>query len=396
MSSLATAQIDELIGGKKVFSQLLSDIQELAPQIRDRSAEMEVRGRIPTDLIESLKSIGVFRILVPRSHGGSELNFIDGMKVIQALSRIDGSVGWIAGISIGNAIFATFQHPDIYDRIYENGPDVIFAGSIRPKGKAEATANGWRLDGRWGFASACQHADWMVGAFVICKDGVPLTEADGQTLVRSCFLPAQDWQIHENWHVAGLKATGSHDIEIRNGLATEEQLFDVFDPEFYKPGPRYSIPLVLLLVPALFIGIAEGAVDEVVRLANSGRQQSMAANPMRDSEWFQGELGRIEADLNAARAYLQVRAAEQWRHALNGTLKMQPFLTESAQTSTWLGTTCVRIANECFALAGSTAVYEASPLQRRLRDLLVASQHGFSQKRQYATAGKLLLDQSRE
>jgi alkylation response protein AidB-like acyl-CoA dehydrogenase len=359
---------------------------------------MEVSGRIPTDLIESLKSIGVFRMFVPRSHGGSELNFIDGMQVIQTLSRIDGSVGWTAMISIGNGIFATFQHPDIYDRIYENGPDVIFAGSIRPKGKADATANGWRLDGRWAFASACQHADWMTGAFVLCKDGVPLIGANGQTLVRSCFLPAQDWQIHESWHVAGLKATGSHDIEIRNGLATEEHLFDLFDPEFYKLRPFYhnSIPLILLMIPAVFIGIAEGSVDEVVRLANSGRQQSHAATPMRDSEWFQGELGRIEANLNAARAYLQVQAAEHWRHALKGTLKMEPFLTETTQTSTWLGTNCVQIANECFALAGSTAVYEASPLQRRLRDLLVASQHGFSQKRQYATAGKLLLDQSSE
>jgi indole-3-acetate monooxygenase len=113
---------------------------------------------------------------------------------------------------------------------------------------------------------------------------------------------------------------------------------------------------------------------------------------MRDSELFQAELGRIEADLNAARAYLQVQAASHWSHALNGTLKTEPFLTQTAQTSAWLGTTSVRVANDCFALGGSNAVYETSTLQRRLRDLLVASQHLIAQKRQFVTSGKLLLE----
>jgi indole-3-acetate monooxygenase len=396
MAFSGTIQSDEQTGSKTVLGRLLSEIRELEPQIADRSAEMDSTGRIPVDLVESLKTIGVFRMFVPRSHGGFELDFIDGMKVIQALSRIDGSIGWTVMISIGIGIFATSQHPDIYDKMYADGPDLIFAGSIKAKGNAEATANGWRLAGRWGFATACQHADWMYGGFVMCKDGVSLLRPDGQTVSRFCFLPAKDWQIHDNWHVAGLKATGSHDIEIKNGLATEKQLFDLFDPEFRKPGPLYydSFPLILLLIPATFVGIAEGTVDEVVRVANSGRQQSMVATPMRESEWFQAQLGRIEANLNAARDHLQVRAAEHWSHALKGKMKMEPFLTQTTQTSAWLGTTCVRIANECFALAGSAAVYETSPLQRRLRDLLVAAQHGCSQKRQYVASGKLLLDRS--
>jgi alkylation response protein AidB-like acyl-CoA dehydrogenase len=152
------------------------------------------------------------------------------------------------------------------------------------------------------------------------------------------------------------------------------------------------MPLLLSLIPATFVGIATSAVDEIVRVANTGRQQFRAATPMRDSELFQAEIGRIEADLNAARAYLQVQVASHWSHALNRTLKTEPFLTQTAQASAWLGTTCVRVANDCFALGGSTAVYEKSTLQLRLRDLLVASQHLIAQKRQYVTSGKLLLE----
>src|SRR5580700_1170134 len=394
MTFSTTTGFKERGSGNDATNRLLADIQELAPHIQSRSGEMEASGRIPTDLIESLRAIGVFRMFVPRSHGGFELDFIDGIEIIQALARIDGSVGWIATISSGVSLVATFLCPEIYDRIYKNGPDVIFAGSLKPGGKAEAIGNSTRLTGRWGFASGCQDADWMYCAFVISKDGVPLVQPNGRTLVRGCFVPARDWQIKDTWHVAGLKATGSHDVVITDVVVPEADFFDPFDPQFHKPGPLYQepFPLLLLMIPATFVGIATGAVDEIVRVANTGRQQFRAATPMRDSELFQAELGRIEADLNAAQAYLQVQAASHWSHALNGTLKREPFLTQTTQTSAWLGASCVRVANDAFALGGSNAVYETSALQHRLRDLLEASQHLIAEKRQYVTSGKLLLD----
>ena len=392
MTVATTIDIKERGAGKS--AQLLADIQELAPYIQSQSGEIEASGRIPSNLIESLRATGVFRMFVSRSQGGLELDFIDGIEIIQALARIDGSLGWTAAISSGVSIVANLLHPDTYDRIYENGPDVIFAGSLKPGGKAEAMGNSWRLNGRFGFASGCQHSGWMYCAFIMSQDGVPMVLPNGQNVVRGCFVPAQDWQIEETWEVAGLKATGSHDVVITDLVVPEADFFDPFDPQFHKPGPLYRepFPLLLLLIPATFVGIATGAVDEIVRVANTGRQQFRAATPMRDSELFLAELGRIEADLNAARAYLQTQAAGHWSHALNGTLKKEPFLTQTTQTAAWLGTTCVRIANDCFALGGSNAVYEASPLQHRLRDLLVASQHLVAQKRQYVTSGKLLLE----
>ena len=394
MNFSTTTEFKERGAGKKATHQLLADIRELTSYIRSRSDEMELSGRIPNDLIESLRAIGLFRMFVPRSHGGLELDFIDGFEIIQALARIDGSVGWIASISSGASMITALLPAQIYDRIYKNGPDVKFAGSLKPGGRAEAMGNSWRLNGRFGFASGCQHADWMYCAFVMSKDGVPLVQPDGQPLVRGCMVPAGDWQIEDTWHVAGLKATGSHDVVIKDLVVADADFADPFAPQVHRPGPLYQapFPLILLLLPATFVGIATAAVDEIVRVANTGRQQFRAATLMRDSELFQAEVGRIEADLNAARAYLQVQAASHWSHALNGTLKMDPFLTQTTQAAAWIGATCVRIANDCFALGGSNAVYETSALQLRLRDLLVGSQHFVAQKRQYLTSGKLLLE----
>ena len=226
------------------------------------------------------------------------------------------------------------------------------------------------------------------------KDGVPLLQPNGQPLVRSCLVHARDCRIEETWHVAGLKATGSHDVLITDLIVPDTEFFDTFNHQVHEPGPLYQepLPLLLLLIPAILVGIATGAVDEVVRVAQTGRQQFRAAMPMRDSELFQAELGRIEADLNAARACLEVQVASHWNHALNGTLEKEPFLTQTLRTTAWLGTTCVRVATDCFALGGSQAVYERTALQLRLRDLLVGSQHFAAQKRQYVTSGKLLLE----
>jgi alkylation response protein AidB-like acyl-CoA dehydrogenase len=219
------------------------------------------------------------------------------------------------------------------------------------------------------------------------------TDPNTHVLFRAFFLPARDWQIEDTWYVAGLKDTGSHHIALRDTLVPAANFFDLEGGVPCQPGPLYrAVRQVLpLLHGAVSVGMAEGAVDELVGLANTGRQQLRAAVPMRESETFQGELGRVGADLRAARAFLQAQAASHWRHALAGTLRDEALLTQGTQTATWLATTCVRVADACFALGGSSALYETSPLQRRLRDLHAAAQHAFAQQRNNASAGKLLL-----
>ncbi len=378
---------------------LLAEIQELAPAINSRAAEIEAARRVPPDLVEALKSIGVFRIFVPQSHGGLELDLPAALQIFLALSRIDGSVGWAAMIGGGCDIFASLLAREAYEQVYQSGPDVIIAGSAQPAGTAEAVSGGWRVNGRWPFASGCQHADWMFGLCVVTEGGKALPGPAGEAgppLVRGVFMPARNWQIEDTWYVAGLKGTGSHHIALRDAVIPGTNLFDLTNGRPCLAGPLYQAVLQLLplLHGASSVGIAEGALDELVELANTGRKQLQTSVPMRDSETFQAELGRIEAELRAARAFLELQAASHWRHGLSGTLKDEALLTQGTQTAIWLATTWVRAADACFALAGSSALYESSPLQRRLRDLHVAAQHGAAQQRRYVKAGKLLLDGS--
>ncbi|WP_441237016.1 acyl-CoA dehydrogenase family protein [Bradyrhizobium sp. 930_D9_N1_4] len=374
---------------------MLAGIQQLAPEIKARAAEIEAARRVPPDLVERLRSIGIFRMFVPRSHGGLELDFPAGLEVIKALARLDGSIGWISIVGGVGALFAAASRPELYQQIYRDGPDVAICGSSQPAGTAERVSGGYRVKGRWPFASGCMHADWMGGFCIITENGKPVAGPHGKPLMRIVLLPVRDWEIEDTWHAAGLKGTGSHHIALREMVVPEAHVFDL-DAAPSLPGPIYQalLPWAPLLHGAFSLGLAEGTVDDLLALAHTGRQQLYAATPLRDSEIFQFGLGRITADLSAAQAYHEVQLASHWRHALAGTLKNEDVHIEGARSATWLATTCVGIADACFALAGSSAVYDSSPLQRRLRDLHVAAQHAHAQQRQYVDVGKLALRRS--
>src|SRR5215467_3742474 len=116
---------------------LLRAVQELGPAITARALEIEASRRIPADIVEVLKRTGIFRMFVPRSYGGLELDLPAGLEILVELAKIDSSVGWNAMTSSNGSLFAPFLPQQTYETIYQNGPDVIFAGATQPAGTVE-------------------------------------------------------------------------------------------------------------------------------------------------------------------------------------------------------------------------------------------------------------------
>src|SRR5499427_10085742 len=153
---------------------LLRAIQELRSVIAERALEIETSRRIPADIVEMLKRAGIFRMFVPRSYGGLELDLPEGLEILVELAKIDSSVGWNAMTSSNGSLFAPFLPRQTYETIYQNGPDVIFGGASQPVGTAEEARAGGRLvSGRWPFSSGCQYADWITGLCVSTSNGKP-------------------------------------------------------------------------------------------------------------------------------------------------------------------------------------------------------------------------------
>jgi alkylation response protein AidB-like acyl-CoA dehydrogenase len=369
-------------------TRLLAAVRDLAPDIAARAEEIEGRRRVPDDIVDALRRIGVFRMLVPDSHGGLALSVPEVVPVLEALSAADSSVGWVAMIGVASQMFCTRLAKATYDRVYADHPDVVVVGVGTPVGRAEKIDGGYRVTGRWPFASGCQNAQWIVGYCVIYKDGETVMSGDGP-LTRFFILPAERWRIEETWQASGLTGSGSHHVVLENLDTSDASAFDLIHGTSCVPGPFEAAvtPFVPILHAAVAVGIAASAVADLASMASASRRQLFAATDLRDSPVFQHEFGRIGAELRAARALLEIQDASHWRRAAEGTLDGKADFAESLQTSAWIHAACTGVVSACYTLGGASVVLNTSPLQRRLRDIHAAKQHVFAQERFYASAG---------
>jgi alkylation response protein AidB-like acyl-CoA dehydrogenase len=369
--------------------RLLEALRDLSPELASRSKEIEDGRRVPNDIAVKLRRLGLFRMLLPRSLGGLELSAPDAVQMLETLAAADSSVGWVAMIAMTSQIFSTRAPRALLEQIYLEEPDALLVGVGTPAGQAEKIDGGYRVSGRWPFASGCQNAQWIAGHCVICKDGQPVMSEQGPQ-TRFVFLPADRWRIEETWQASGLTGSGSHHVALDKVEVPETDMFDLFHGPSSVPGPLKSalMPLNASFHAAVAVGIATGAMADLAAMAGSGRRQLFAATDLRDSSVFQHEFGRLEAELRAARALTQVQVEKQWRRALEGTLDDTADLAEGLQGSAWIHTACTNVVSGCYTLGGSSSIMNTSPLQRRLRDVHAARQHFFAQERFYAAAGK--------
>ncbi|WP_322047951.1 acyl-CoA dehydrogenase family protein [Paraburkholderia sp. J67] len=379
-----------------LFESMVERIRALAPEVASRADEIETGRRIPPDLIERLRDIGVFRSCAPASHGGLELPYPQTLELLREVAALDGSLGWVSMLGVGHMPHLALLPRETFNRIYADGPDIIVAGSAAPAGTAEIVEGGYRVTGRWPFASGCQHADWLFAGFVVTRNGEPVPRSPGSPmpLTGHAALPASAWEIEDTWKVMGLKGTGSNHIRLNDVFVPHAQVFGYKDKSCL-PGPLYGS--ALHLIPPLHcspaIGIAEAAVSHLIELANTGKKQLLMTEAMRDSVIFQTELGQLNARLRAARATARTQADELWEQALNGGLHLSntSLLADCFQTSTWVTNECVDIVERCYRLGGGSALYSSSPLQRYLRDVHGASQHAAVQPMAYTRTGAMLL-----
>ena len=378
----------------KSVEEVLEKVRALAPEIRERAPEAEALRRAPPDLVEKLKAAGVFRMYAPRSHGGLELDFPEGLRVISEVAKADGSVGWTVMIGSASAPILSRLPRQSFDEVFGRfGPDMIQAGLAgAPRGRAERVEGGYRVSGEWPFSSGCEHADFIIGACVVTEGGEPLPGPieGGPPLVRIVGLPASEWTIKDTWTVAGLKGTGSHTTVLKDVFVPAARTLELGGPSCL-PGPLYAGlgPWIPLMHGAFAVGMARGMVEDLAATARTGRRQLFARAAMQESPIFQYELGALDGEAAAAEALLHAKAGLQWGRARRGELgpASQP---DSMQAGIWVTQAALRVCDAGFTLAGASALYDASPIQRRMRDMNAGAQHAVVQKQNYQGLGALL------
>jgi len=365
---------------------VLDKIRVMAPAIAARGDEIEQGRRLPTDLVEKLSTAGCFRAMVPASHGGLGLTFAEQLLVIRELARADGSVGWTVMIGSSAPVVLGLLPRSSFDQIYAKGPDVILGGAFNPKGVATPVDGGYRVSGRWSFASGCQHCHWFVAHCMVDDGRMPP--------VRMMVLPPSDVEIADTWYVSGLCGTGSHDFVVDDVFVPDERSFTLWD-EPALDGPLWRIPelsLSSLMMANVAVGIAEGALGEITTLA-SGKVPMLADSTLGANALFQHDLAEADARLRAARALLDADAATAWRIADAGRELSPEDRARTRSTAVWVARTAACVVDAAYHAGGGTSVYVSSPLQRRLRDVHAVTQHFALKPDTLTLAGSVLAGQ---
>jgi alkylation response protein AidB-like acyl-CoA dehydrogenase len=211
---------------------------------------------------------------------------------------------------------------------------------------------------------------------MVMENGQPRMTAMGPEII-NVFVPTSEVEIHDTWHVSGLCGTGSNDISIKDVLVPERRTFILGDPARRRPEPLYRLPMVgafVSHVAAVSLGIARGALDELIELAQT-KVPTFSTVAMAEKPLAQVEVARAETALAAARAFFYETVEELWRIACAGgepTMRQIALNRTAAANATDTAAAVTRTVN---TLAGGSSIYTASALQRHMRDAEAISHH---------------------
>ena len=366
----------------------------LAPQIRAARDELEATRQIPLPLAQALAAAGLLQLHLPRAMGGLELPPLTAFRAIEELSKIDGSVGWCAMIATAGSLLGGWLRVDVGRALCGQPPDWRLAGSLRPQGKAYPVEGGYRVRGRWDFASGITHANWLVCACTLMDGDTPRQTPAGGPATRMMLIPVDAATMVDTWSVVGMCGTGSHDFIVD----------DVFVPATHSCSPLTEPPQAsgLLYHPRLLfvvlwtgtvanaLGIARGAMDAFITLATQVGS-SMSPTLLRDRALVQTQVAEAEAILSAARAYVLTAVEAAWEAVRADLPDPSREIAQARLAITHGMHEAVRVVDRLFHAAGTNAIYRKNGLERYFRAIHTAAQHAAGLPVHIESAGKVFL-----
>ena len=374
---------------------LIERARALAPLIAQEADEIERTRRLTAPVVSGLIENGLYRALLPQSLGGAEAPLDVFMQMQEEVAKADASTAWCLGQCSVCAMTAAYLDADIASEIFNTPPGILAWGAIAHEVKV--VPGGYQANARWDFASGSRQASWL-GAHVrvVEADGTPRKKTDGSPEIRTILFPVASATMYDVWDVIGLKGTGTDSYSVENLFIPERYAALRDDPAALREkGPLYKLTTNMVFsmgFAATSLGVARATLDAAIELSRSKRPQGQAA--MRENSAVQGQIGRIEGNLRAARAYLYATAAEVWHDLTRtGTLRDDHRIALRL-AATWTIHQSAAVVDAAYHMAGATAVFAANKFERRFRDMHAIAQQIQARDSHYEDVGRMILTAS--
>jgi alkylation response protein AidB-like acyl-CoA dehydrogenase len=361
----------------------------LRPTIEAHRGEGDGLHHLPDAIARAFAEANVYRLLLPQEFGGEDIDPITYYDLVEEVSSYDGSVGWNYSIGSSTPLILGDLSPARLGAIFAT-PDSCIAASASAPGRAVAVDGGYRVTGRFAWASGIHQARWVgVTCFVFDGDQMRKSEA-GNPIALGMLIPKQECDILDTWHVLGMRGTGSTEFEVNGALVPKDLAIRFFGAKSRYPYPIFHLPPTYFGYNHVSVmnGIARSALDGLKALART-KTNAMAGTSLRDEPQAQYAVAKAEAMIESNRLAVKESFRALWEKVVAGEsvpLEMRARVRRSVAYATECAVEAVQL---CYSAAGGTAIYESAPFERALRDVNAAATHMTTRRIMMEEAGRV-------
>jgi 3-hydroxy-9,10-secoandrosta-1,3,5(10)-triene-9,17-dione monooxygenase len=362
------------------FAVVASRVNGLLPQLRQRAVRTEELRRLPSETERDLHRAGLFKIVQPKRVGGLELDYVALLDCAELLARADASVAWnLANLASHHWMLGMFDKR-AQDRVWDKDADALIASSfIFPAGRAKKVEGGYRLRGSWPFSSGVASCEWNMLASVVSSDD----DADGIEY-RIFLVHKDDYRVLDTWDAAGLRGTGSNDVEIRDAFVTEAMTVAVNDlaggptpGSAVNPNPLYALPVFSLfpyVLSGVALGNAQACLDDYVDLTRH-RVSTYNRAKLGDFQSTQIKIAEASAKIDAARLIMRQNCIAAMVDARRGHIPDMAAKTRFRRDGAYSVNLCTEAVSLLFSASGARGLFTTGVLQRQFRDAHAINSH---------------------
>lgn len=352
--------------------ELVARAAAMVPWLRKQADAVEQARTVPEETIDRFRDAGFFRVLQPARWGGWEMDPVVFWRILAELGRGCGSSAWNMMILGVHQWEFGLMDPRVGDDVWGEDNTVLVASSYAPFGTVREVDGGYVLDGRWLTSSGCDHGEWaFIGGFLKRDDGLPVD--------RCAFLvPRHDYEIIDDWFTFGLAGTGSKSLVLRDVFVPSYRMHSIVN---YAPSPEaspiYRIPFHVAFfasVSAVITGFAQGAIDVYVEQMRT-RENVNGIGLTQLSPYAKDRLGNAVARVRSCRMRLEQIAREVGDTVTRGDLVSIDDRIRYTLDTARVGRECEEAVMLLFKATSARGVFLSNPIQRILRDTLVAANH---------------------